>query len=201
MKYRVSQISRLKKAEQLAINLLRGASNLRAPPEAVTAFQAFGRQLADGGSIIQNGDAPTVNADEFRALGLLAALQRDRPSTIVDLQIPLAASAQHCAVLLDGIGYRLDYRLVSYLQATPPNVSRQGKSGESEMSFAEVHDAVSARAEARRSIMEIIAREGVVRTIDLRKMGVSQDTLRKMVRQRVLRRIARGTYAPNLSRH
>lgn len=201
MKYRLSQISNLKRAEKLALGLLRGATDVRAPVEATAAFQQFNRHLVDSGDIIQHADALTVHADEFRALGLLATLQRDRSASASRAPRSLIACAQRCAGLLDDMGYRLEYRLVSYLQTVPRGTPEWRVATNSKELLAEDNSSALAKAAARQRLLEIAARDGVIRTIDIRKMGLPQDILRKLVRQRSLRRIARGVYAPNTPKH
>lgn len=192
---RPTVVARLMHGEQLAVRMMRAARSDEIGPEGEEDFVRLRRAALNAGLSFLPADSPFLGQDEIKLLACLTLLQRRQRGT-VDADASLHDALSACAARLRDAGVTLDHSNVvrfygggfETLQADPSQSDRQcpAQAPGSDESLS----ASSPLARALRHVLD----HGVVPARDFGRLGVSRDTVSRMYKLGLLRRVAYVKY-------
>lgn len=184
-------LCRLSKRERQVVGLLRGSypSDWGAADRA--AVERLRERAVAAGFSIPDAASSYANADEFKLLGWIALLQRQRPDPEIEVDAGLRPFVLDCARRLDARHVRLDYRIVAQIPACAPatptaRVRERCRSSSFKRRLP--------RASVQGRALLLISARGAVPTSELKREGVSRQLVNLMYKRGLLDRVHTGLY-------
>lgn len=188
MASRLFFLSKLSKRERQAVGLLRGSYPLDWEEADRSAVERLRTRAIGAGFSILDPASSCVSADEYRLLGWLALLQRQRPAPEIEINAGLRPFVYDCAHNLGARGIRLDYRVVAQLPghaaAVPTFGCQRDRSPSKKLSRSSVQFQALLWASVR----------GTVHTREFKRLGVSRQIVNTMFKRGLLDRVHTGLY-------
>jgi hypothetical protein len=193
MASRFFAIGRFRTRERLALDLLRGG-----PPaewnDDVAAFALLRKAAIANGLSIAPAGTTCVGPDEITLLALLAALQRNRPPPLPEVDTTLQAAVFDCAQWLRARGLWLHYRLTTPLLVGASASGRtEDRASATRLRRMPPSRLPSGSLEDRALLFAM--EHGPVSTGDLAGIGISSHVIRTMRHRGLLTRVRHGVYA------
>ena len=192
---RPTVVARLMHGEQLAVRMMRAELSDEIGTEGGESFVRLRRAALEAGLSLLPSGSPFLGSDEIKLLACLTLLQR-RQRAIVEAGAALYEALSVCAARLRAAGASLDYSNVVRFNSRRFDALRVDAllgDRQSPMPAPGSDEPLSASLPLARALRHVLE-HGVVPARDFGRLGVSRDTVSRMYKMGLLRRVAFGKY-------